>query len=276
MRVCSLKLLVLVGAGVLAAGTMGLAGTALADVHCHAAGSTQVLSDPEGNVCNATADPTSTAEAEATGGSVALANAINGGQATALAGGGSVALADSDQGSATARAAGGAVALAVSTGSGSAASAGATNGSVAIADGQAGGTARACATKGSVAVATGTNPGTQATAEAGAGTVSINTSTSGTASSNVKGGGCEDPAAGPPEAARAAYCVNGSFKNLLLDQPATDPAYKGAVAAFWVNGMGLTCDMPAGVHRLKDGAGNPAFYVGPEEQPGFYPLYGTG
>jgi hypothetical protein len=45
---------------------------------------------------------------------------------------------------------------------------------------------------------------------------------------------------------RAGYCVNGVFENLALGQPATDPAFKNAKPAFYIDGTGLTCDPPGG------------------------------
>lgn len=38
----------------------------------------------------------------------------------------------------------------------------------------------------------------------------------------------------------------GTFLNLLYGQPDTDPHYAGATPAFWVEGVGLTCDLSPG------------------------------
>jgi hypothetical protein len=62
----------------------------------------------------------------------------------------------------------------------------------------------------------------------------------------------------PPE--RAGYCMNGKFEDLIAGQPAVDPAWQGAVPAYYVEGIGLTCDTPSADYKLVpdvlvDGAG---------------------
>ena len=59
----------------------------------------------------------------------------------------------------------------------------------------------------------------------------------------------------------------GTFLNLPLGQPETDPNYKGATIAKWVDGIGPTCD-PAPPGFVLDG-----LYFGPEGPPGLYPFY---
>lgn len=66
----------------------------------------------------------------------------------------------------------------------------------------------------------------------------------------------ESPAASAPEASRIAYCsvsgntmpngaplAPGTFLNLLAGQPASDKHYTGAVPAWYVQGVGLTCEL---------------------------------
>jgi hypothetical protein len=60
---------------------------------------------------------------------------------------------------------------------------------------------------------------------------------------------------------RYGYCLNGVFLNLLLGQPSYDPLYKGATPAFYVDGVGITCDPPSGVFSLA------VDLVGPDGQP---------
>jgi len=60
---------------------------------------------------------------------------------------------------------------------------------------------------------------------------------------------------------RYGYCLNGVFLNLLLGQPDYDPLYKGATPAFYVDGIGITCDPPSGVFSLA------VDKVGPDGQP---------
>lgn len=74
----------------------------------------------------------------------------------------------------------------------------------------------------------------------------------------------------PQGPVRAIYCsvegntVNGAAiapgtaLNLTLGQPARDPRYKGATPAFFVEGIGATCDPPPAGYTVKglvDGAG---------------------
>lgn len=56
---------------------------------------------------------------------------------------------------------------------------------------------------------------------------------------------------------RAGYCLNGKFLNLALGQPLVDPAYKGAVVANYVVGVGITCRTPP--------PGYVAFMTAPDE-----------
>jgi hypothetical protein len=56
---------------------------------------------------------------------------------------------------------------------------------------------------------------------------------------------------------RAAYCLNGTFLDLEYRQPDVDPRYGGAVLAWYVQGIGLTCDPPP--------AGYVAFTTAPDE-----------
>ena len=72
------------------------------------------------------------------------------------------------------------------------------------------------------------------------------------------------PAAPAPEVRgpdRYGYCLNGVFENLLLGQPSYDPLYKGATPAFYIDGIGLTCDPPSGAFSLA------VDLVGPDGQP---------
>lgn len=65
-----------------------------------------------------------------------------------------------------------------------------------------------------------------------------------------------------------AYCVKGSFTMLLYRQPETDRAYRGATAANFVKGKGLTCDLPPTGYRRK-GLADQAMHVPAD----FYPYY---
>jgi hypothetical protein len=60
---------------------------------------------------------------------------------------------------------------------------------------------------------------------------------------------------------RLGYCLAGTFVDLIADQPETDPTYAGAVPAYYVDGMGITCDRPPASFRV----------VG--TWAGFYPYY---
>ena len=51
----------------------------------------------------------------------------------------------------------------------------------------------------------------------------------------------------PPVASsgsRLGYCIGGKFFDLIASQPDSDPTYVGAVPAFYVDGIGITCDRP--------------------------------
>jgi hypothetical protein len=65
-----------------------------------------------------------------------------------------------------------------------------------------------------------------------------------------------------------ASIAPGTFLNLDTDQAATDPSYKGAVAANFVEGIGITCDPPP-VGYLQNGFATDADNVGG----GFYPYF---
>ena len=78
------------------------------------------------------------------------------------------------------------------------------------------------------------------------------------AAAQYGGGGSTSSTAGNPnEQTRAGYCSVagnttptgvpypvGTFLNLLIGQPDTDPNYKGATPAFYIKGIGLTCNLP--------------------------------
>jgi hypothetical protein len=70
----------------------------------------------------------------------------------------------------------------------------------------------------------------------------------------------DPPAPRPPD--RGGYCLNGKFLNLVLGQPDTDPLYKGAVPALYVQGVGITCDVPGNGYALQR-----AVLVGPDGLP---------
>ena len=55
----------------------------------------------------------------------------------------------------------------------------------------------------------------------------------------------------PPQVARAGYCLNGRFLDLVSGQPDEDPLYKGAVIAIFVRGMGITCGPPPAGYTLQ-------------------------
>jgi hypothetical protein len=74
-----------------------------------------------------------------------------------------------------------------------------------------------------------------------------------------EGGGTLAPAAAPVSSGpdRYGYCsvqgnslpdgtplAPGTFLNLLLDQPSADEHYTGATPAYWMEGVGITCDLP--------------------------------
>ena len=68
---------------------------------------------------------------------------------------------------------------------------------------------------------------------------------------------------GPP---RRGYCLNGSFLDLLKDQPTSDAAYAGATPALYVDGKGITCDAPPA------GFAYAGLYQGPDADTGHLPL----
>jgi hypothetical protein len=80
------------------------------------------------------------------------------------------------------------------------------------------------------------------------------------------------PKSGPD---RAGYCLNGVFENLALGQPATDPAYKGATPAFYVDGVGITCDPPGGAftQAVGDTVGPDGTSTGANAPGDIYPHY---
>lgn len=94
------------------------------------------------------------------------------------------------------------------------------------------------------------------------------------------GGGGGEPPAIPNPPARAGYCAAagntfpdgssiavGTFLNLLFGQPNTDPHYKGATIANYIEGKGLTCDPPpAGF--IRDG-----FAHSVDVPPDLYPFW---
>jgi hypothetical protein len=82
------------------------------------------------------------------------------------------------------------------------------------------------------------------------------------------------------ENARAGYCsvpgntwgngtpiAAGTFLNLEFGQPATDAIYKGALAANYIKGKGITCDGPPAGYSLQ------GTYSGSDGPAGFYPYY---
>ena len=73
----------------------------------------------------------------------------------------------------------------------------------------------------------------------------------------------------PPGGTQLGYCLDSLFVQLAAGQPRTDPAYRGAVLAAYVEGIGLTCTVPPGYRRLG--------YAGrPQNVPaGIYPFYGA-
>jgi hypothetical protein len=90
--------------------------------------------------------------------------------------------------------------------------------------------------------------------------------------SSCPGGSAAAEVAVPQEPVRAIYCsvagntVNGvavppgTALNLYLGQPGFDSSYKGATPAFFVEGIGATCDAPPAGYSFKgstyvDGAG---------------------
>jgi hypothetical protein len=90
--------------------------------------------------------------------------------------------------------------------------------------------------------------------------------------SSCPGGSAADEVVVPQEPVRAIYCsaagntVNGvpvppgTALNLYLGQPGFDLSYKGATPAFFVEGIGATCDPPPAGYTFKgstyvDGAG---------------------
>ena len=91
------------------------------------------------------------------------------------------------------------------------------------------------------------------------------------------------PPAYVPPPPRASYCSApgnsnpftanpippGTFLDLLSNQPDTDPNYKGATPAIFVEGKGLTCDPPPSGH-VQNGLAGDAQHVAA----GIYPYYG--
>lgn len=68
------------------------------------------------------------------------------------------------------------------------------------------------------------------------------------------------------------YGMN-TFVNLLQDQPVTDDHYKGATPAFWVEGVGITCDLTPAQAALAAASTTKVNHVGVannEEGPTFY------
>ena len=43
----------------------------------------------------------------------------------------------------------------------------------------------------------------------------------------------------------------GTFLNLVLGQPGFDPHYTGAYPSFYIEGVGITCNTPAGLASLQ-------------------------
>ena len=54
----------------------------------------------------------------------------------------------------------------------------------------------------------------------------------------------------PPRGTQLGYCFDSVFVQLAAGQPRTDPAYRGAVLAAYVEGIGLTCTVPPGYRRM--------------------------
>ena len=90
-------------------------------------------------------------------------------------------------------------------------------------------------------------------------------------------GACAAPPAPRPTHGldRAGYCLNGVFENLGLGQPKTDPAFKGAVPAFYIDGTGLTCDPPSGAFTQAAGdvVASDGSSTGPTAPGDIYPHY---
>jgi hypothetical protein len=71
----------------------------------------------------------------------------------------------------------------------------------------------------------------------------------------------------------------GTFLNLLQDQPATDDHYTGATPAFWMEGVGITCDVSPAQAALAADSGAKVNHVGQKtthEGPLFYPFVPSG
>jgi hypothetical protein len=109
---------------------------------------------------------------------------------------------------------------------------------------------------------------------------SIDTAHAAPVTGTTGGGGHGDEPTAPPAPARAAYCAAagntfpdgtpvavGTFLNLLFGQPDTDPHYKGATLANYVEGKGLTCDPPP-TGFVRDG-----FAHSPDVPPDLYPFW---
>ena len=71
----------------------------------------------------------------------------------------------------------------------------------------------------------------------------------------------------PVPGTRVGYCLGEQFLQLTAGQPRTDPAYRGAVPASYVDGVGLTCAVPPSFRQVG--------YAGPKQNvaPGIYPFY---
>ena len=67
---------------------------------------------------------------------------------------------------------------------------------------------------------------------------------------------------------QVAYCLGATFTTLLYNQPAGDPAYRGATPARFLEGKGLTCDPPPPGYERKGFADESMHVPG-----GFYPYY---
>ena len=76
----------------------------------------------------------------------------------------------------------------------------------------------------------------------------------------------DSPAVQPADT-EVGYCVEGVFALLGANEPRTDPAYRGAAPAFFVDGVGLACRVPRGFRS--------AGYAGPPQgvPDGLYPYF---
>ena len=93
-------------------------------------------------------------------------------------------------------------------------------------------------------------------------------------------GSANDPHTESPPPPRGGYCsvagntypdgkpiAPGTFLDLQLGQPATDPHYTGATPANYIQGKGLTCDPPPAGY-VRDG-----FAGSPDVPSGIYPYF---